>query len=94
PSGVYYRNVIKRGYFQWKSVTLIKAGIYTRRGYRGLPVTTAQVTVIIPNKEKVHEIVFDSGRYGYKEFVRNVRQEMFIHLFQIYHKLAKEKIEA
>ncbi|MFX0181180.1 MAG: hypothetical protein ACFE78_13420, partial [Candidatus Hodarchaeota archaeon] len=26
PSGVYYRNVIKRGYFQWKSVTLIKAG--------------------------------------------------------------------
>ncbi|MFX0181179.1 MAG: hypothetical protein ACFE78_13415 [Candidatus Hodarchaeota archaeon] len=95
PSGVYYRNVIKRGYFQWKNVTLAKASIHTTEGdifphYFKPSVTTARVIIKLPNKKKVR---FDLERYGHKEFVRKVRRVMFIRLFQIYYKLAKDKIE-
>lgn len=53
--------------------------------------TTARVTIILPNKEEVR---FDSGRYGNKEFVRKVKRVMFLRLFQVYSKLAKDTIEA
>ena len=88
PSGVYYRRVIKKGYFQWKNVTLAKGSIHTTRGgYRRPPVTTARVTIILPNKE---EVLFDSGRYGNKEFVRKVKRVMFLRLFQIYSELGNQ----
>lgn len=91
PSGVYYRNVIKKGFFQWKDVTLAEGSIHTTRGgYRRPSVTTARVTIILPNKA---EVLLDSGRYGNKEFVRKVKRLMFLRIFQIYSKLGKDAIE-
>lgn len=88
PSGVYYRRVIKKGYFQWKNVTIAKGSIHTTSGgFRTPSVTTARVTIILPNKE---EVLFDSGRYGNKEFVRKVKRVMFLRLFQIYYELGNQ----
>jgi len=92
PSGVYYRRVTKKGYFQWKNVTLAKGSIHTTRGgYRRPPVTTARVTIILPNNK---EVLFDSGRYGNKEFVRKVKRVMFLRIFQIYSELGKDTFRA
>lgn len=88
PSGVYYRRVTKKGYFEWKNVTLAKGSIHTTRGgYRRPPVTTARVIVILPNNK---EVLFDSGRYGNKEFVRKAKRIMFLRLFQIYSTLGSD----
>ncbi len=88
PSGVYYRRVTKKGYFEWKNVTLAQGSIHTTRGgYRRPPVTTARVIVILPNNK---EVLFDSGRYGNKEFVRKVKRVMFLRLFQIYSKSGRD----
>ena len=97
PSGVYYRRAIRKGFFEWKNVTLPKASFHTTElvrtteaGPYKIPVTTARVIIILPNKKKVR---FDLERFGCKEFVRKVRRVMFIRLFQIYHKLAEDKIK-
>ena len=87
PSGVYYRRVTRKGYFEWKNVTLAQGSIHTTRGgFRRPSVTTARVIVILPNNK---EVLFDSGRYGNKEFVRKVKRVMFLRLFQIYSKLGR-----
>ena len=93
PSGVYYRKIIKTGYFQWRDVTIAEGTIHTTRGggYMRPPMTTTQITIILPNEEKIR---FESGPYGNKEFVRKVKRVMFLRLFQIYSKLAKDTIEA
>ena len=88
PLGVYYRRVIRKGFFEWKNVTLAHGSIHTTRGgYRRPLVTIARVIVILPNNT---EVILDSGGYGNKEFVRKVKREMFLRLFKIYSKLGRD----
>lgn len=85
PSGVYYRRVIKTGYFQWSKVNLAKASIHTRQArYDTSLVTSALVTIILPTGKKIE---FSSIRYQSKEFVRKAKRAMFLRLFQIYSEL-------
>lgn len=87
PSGVYYRRITKTGYFQWSNVTVAEGRLHTLKpGLKSPPINTAQVTIILPNGEKVR---LASIGYRSKEFARNFKRLLFISLFEIYSERGK-----
>ncbi|MFW9971257.1 MAG: hypothetical protein ACFFDF_13775 [Candidatus Odinarchaeota archaeon] len=88
PEGIYYRKIIANKYFQWSQLTLAERGIKTIRGYKGARSTIVIVSIILLDGKKVK---FNSARYKSKEFVKIVKREMFVNLFQVYSELGKIK---
>jgi len=87
PSGVFYRRIIKTGYFDWSNVTVIEGKIVRMKpGLKSPPLKTAYVTILLPNGEKIR---FASMGYRNKEFTSGAKFYMFIRLFQIYSELEK-----
>lgn len=84
PSGVYYRKVIKTGYFRWSDVIAWKGSTITQTGPKRSLITFAKVMVRVSGET----IYFKSSSYSLKEFAKKLKLQMFLKLFQTYSELA------
>lgn len=86
PSGVYYRKIMKTGYFRWGNVIAMKGKIITKIGLgpKTATVTVAKVMIRLSGEN----IYFESSNYSHKEFAKKIKLQMFLNLFQTYSELA------
>ena len=83
-SGVYYRQIIRKGLFSWNEVSKIE-GI-TKESYPDVAKLFGLVKIFLLNGKKIK---FASNWYKNKEFFKKVYVEMFFNLFDINLKLSK-----
>jgi len=81
PSGVYYRKIIRKGFFSWENVSKIEGN--TSGPIYPIIKKFATLKVYLFSGEKIK---FQSNHYQHREFSNKVYWEMFLNLFYIYSK--------